>query len=107
MFGTFSINSDSDKFTLEANYDFENSEFYMPSLSFNHIKDTSGYSITWDHVPFLYGSFLPFLKRSLEGKSNIKDVLDFAPVINTLDKDSTKELVEILEKGIELGWDKL
>ena len=82
----------------------ENDKFYLPSLEFCNVKDKNGWTEYWDNEDYIWGKFYKFLKRYEEGRMKKKDKKEFADIWDELSPDVVKELIEILDKGIELGW---
>jgi hypothetical protein len=95
----------NDTIKLSAGYDLKKNCYYMPSLE---IKDF-GVEISWDAVRFLFGDLLVALRNFRDRiltKENIDNLGDLRGVLEQ-NEGVCEDLIEILERGIEKGWDKL
>ena len=97
--------TDGDDIKLSVGID-EFDKYYMPSLEFCNVepKNYPGQTEIWDNEDYIWGKFYKFLKRFDESRLKKKDKEKFANIWSELNANIVKELIEMLDKGIELGW---
>jgi len=86
-----------------ANFDEERMKYYMPYLH----MDIHGKNLVWDNFTFVVEEFYPFLKRWQEKKITIADELQYPEIWDLLTEDWAADIIEIIEKAIELKWDEV
>lgn len=97
-----------DEIKLHCGYDEKKEEYYMPSLTFTKTGQT------WDNHLFIFETFLPFLRRWKDRSLQEGDIKFFEGLTETcftkeetINEEWVDDLIEILEQGIKMGWDKL
>lgn len=90
----------NDRFDIKfcANYDDEKKQYYMPYLEFLDEQ--------WDNPKYLYEEFLPFLQFYYFDIGEV-DTDEFDDIIRNLDAGMAADIIELLERGKQLGWDRL
>ena len=94
---SLNIRGYSDTCLLAANYDEVKRKYYMPGLE---IKTRDGkIDEYWDNGDYLFGELYTNLTNYIFTDSDLG--------ISTYLMDNRDELLSLLEKGIDLGWNKL
>jgi len=89
---------------LSAGYDPDDKTYYMTSITFSK-EHTLGYDF-WDSDNFIFNIFYPFLERYRDKCLTIEDKTTF-PLWEALTDEEILDLLDILNLGKELNWDKL
>lgn len=98
------ISDYNEDFEMTALYDSSTKKYYMPALQF--LVDSPFGNIYWDNDDFIFDTFYPVLQRWKERSLTKKDKKKFSDELNA-PEEFLLRIIDVIEQGIELGWNKL
>lgn len=99
IYHTIANNDDDIKLSIMEG----NKGLYASSIEF---KLEGEHEIFWDNPDFIFGTLLESLKRFRDRKMTNADEI-ILENLTWLNEDYCLDIIEIIEKGIELGWNKV
>ena len=73
-------------------------------IEFNNHPDNAKKYVVWDNADFIFTKFYKFLKRWKNRRMKKKDEEKFKDIWPILTDDVVRELIEMLEFGLEKEW---
>lgn len=109
LYGNYTIYECTQKYELSANYNIYKNRYYMPWITFKNIQNKKypSQNLTWDNVDFIFGDFYKFLLHYLDRYVSEKEKNLFADIYAEINDEEANILLEMLQEGIKLGWNKL
>lgn len=98
------ISDYNEDFEMTALYDSSTKKYYMPALQF--LVDSPFGNTYWDNDDFIFDTFYPVLQRWKERSLTKKDKKKFSDELNA-PEEFLLRIIDVIEQGIELGWNKL